>query len=515
MICALLSLRDVRSIPLKPILVNLRRHPLREQAKQVPLALEGKRPGTTSTIDLSLALFMDRLNIFYKFLLILSVTTILAVIALASTISYLLKKNMLENEARDTAGLVKTLIRTDLSPEKFAQAVREKDGVAFAHYADRLTSMPEVIRIKIYNAEWTMAWCDEGKLIGETFRDNRELGEALKGQVQVAMGLLKSEHLYERDRYNERRLLEIYVPLKRQDTGEVYGVFEIYKYPVSHFASMDRMRRAVWAISIALGLLICASCSGLFWNALKREQRLDRENAQVQAQLIHAEKLAAVGEMLAGLAHEINNPLSIMMGKIRLILKDLRGVDPETVLVRDLRIIDKNISRMAGTVRGLLAFSRKSNFDSTPLNLNAVIDESLALVVEPFAKRNIFFERALDSRLPEILGDINQLQQVFFNLWSNAGDAMPSGGKILVRTFTLNHGGAWVGAEIRDSGHGIPPGIIGRIFDPFFTTKAARERAGLGLALSYGIVKSHRGTIQVESQPGQGASFTLKFPARG
>jgi signal transduction histidine kinase len=183
-------------------------------------------------------------------------------------------------------------------------------------------------------------------------------------------------------------------------------------------------------------------------------------------------------------------------------------------LVRDLHIIDKNISRMAGTVRGLLAFSRKSNSDSTPLNLNAVIDESLALVVEPFAKRNIFFERALDSRLPEILGDINQLQQVFFNLWSNAGDTMPSGGNILVRTYTLNHGGAWVGAEVRDSGHGIPPEIIGRIFDPFFTTKGARERTGLGLAVSYGIVKSHGGTLQVESQPGQGATFILKFPTR-
>lgn len=457
---------------------------------------------------------MDRLNIFHKFLLILSLTTVLAVVALASTISYLLKKNMLENEARDTASLVKTLIRTDLPSENFAQAVREKDGVTFAHYADRLTLMPELIRIKIYDAEGTMVWRDEGKLLEETFRDNRELEGALRGQVKVAMGLLKSEHLYERGSYSEKRLLEIYVPLQRQDTGEVYAVFEIYKYSVSHFALMDRMRRAIWVISIVLGLLICASCSGFFWNALKREQRLDRENAQFQAQLIQAEKLAAVGEMLAGLAHEINNPLSIMMGKIRLILKDLRGADPETELVRDLHIIDKNISRMAGTVRGLLAFSRKSNSDSTPLNLNAVIDESLALVVEPFAKRNIFFERALDSRLPEILGDINQLQQVFFNLWSNAGDTMPSGGNILVRTYTLNHGGAWVGAEVRDSGHGIPPEIIGRIFDPFFTTKGARERTGLGLAVSYGIVKSHGGTLQVESQPGQGATFILKFPTR-
>ncbi|MFQ5853361.1 MAG: sensor histidine kinase [Candidatus Binatia bacterium] len=457
---------------------------------------------------------MDRLNIFHKFLLILSVTTVLAVITLASTISYLLKMSMLENEVGNTASLIKTLIGADLAPEKFAQAVGEKDGAAFARFADRLTSLPEVIRIKIYDAVGTLVWSDEKQLIGKAFLENRELGQALRGEVQVAMGLLKSEHIYERGQYNEKRLLEVYVPLQRQDTGEVYGVFEIYKYPSSHFASMDSIRRAVWAISIALGLLICASCSGLFWNALKREQRLGREKAQVQAQLIQAEKLATVGEMLAGLAHEINNPLGIMMGKVRLILKDLRGTNSKTEMVRDLLVIDRNISRMAGIVRSLLAFSRKSTSDSIALNLNTVVTESLALVERPFAKRNIFFEKALESRLPEILGDVNQLQQVFLNLWSNAQDAMPSGGKILVRTFTLNHGRAWVAAEVRDSGQGIPSDVVEKIFDPFFTTKAARERAGLGLAVSYGIVKSHGGTIQVESQPGQGATFTLKFPAR-
>jgi signal transduction histidine kinase len=112
-----------------------------------------------------------------------------------------------------------------------------------------------------------------------------------------------------------------------------------------------------------------------------------------------------------------------------------------------------------------------------------------------------------------MLGDANQLQQVFLNLWSNARDAMRQGGKISARTFSANHEGLWVCAEVRDSGHGISPEIIGSIFDPFFTTKGMQEGAGLGLAVSYGIVKSHGGTIQVDSQPGRGATFTLKFPA--
>jgi signal transduction histidine kinase len=234
----------------------------------------------------------------------------------------------------------------------------------------------------------------------------------------------------------------------------------------------------------------------------------------MQRELIHAEKLATIGEMLAGLAHEINNPLNIMMSKIRLILKDLRGVNATPELVRDLLVIDKNISRMGGIVRSLLAFARKSNSEPAPLNLNTVISETLLLVEKPFAKMNIFFEQALDPSLPRISGDSNQLQQVFLNLLSNARDAMQRGGRIWVRTFSLNHEGLWVALEVRDSGHGIPPEIMGRIFAPFFTTKGTREGAGLGLAVSYGIVKSHGGSIQVESQPAQGATFTLKFPAK-
>lgn len=457
---------------------------------------------------------MSGLNIFHRFLLILSVSTIFAVFTLAATISHLLRKDVLEEEARDTASLIRVLVGPHLTAESFIQAIKEKDAVLFGEVAHRLTALPELFRVKIYDAAGTLVWSDEKRLMGMNFPGNRELAEALRGEVRVTMGVLKNEHIFEREKYNERRLLEIYLPLHHPVSSEVYGVLEIYKYPVSHFALMDRTRRAVWAISVLVGILLFASCSWLFWDALKRQEKLDRERGLMQAQLIHAEKLASVGEMLAGLAHEINNPLSIIMSKVRLILKDLRGLNPGTELVQDLLVIDRNISRMGGIVRSLLAFARKSNSESVPLDLNTVVSESLVLVEKPFAKMNILFEQALDPSLPKIWGDSNQLQQVFLNLWSNARDAMQEGGRISVRTFSVNREGLWVCAEVRDSGRGIPPEIIGRIFDPFFTTKTTREGVGLGLAVSYGIVKSHGGNIQAESQPGLGASFTLKFPAR-
>lgn len=457
---------------------------------------------------------MERLNLFHKFILVLLLSTLVGVVTLASVTSFFLRENFIEEEAKDTASLVRVLSRADLSAEMFAQAVREKNATVFARFANRMISMPEVIRVKIYDTVGTLVWSDEERLIGKNFQGNRELKAALGRKVQVAMGLLKEEHLYEIEKYKERRLLEIYVPLETQGSGEVYGVLEIYKHPISHFALMDRMRRVVWILSFTVGIFLFSSCSWLFWNALKEQQKVDREKCLIEAELIQAEKLATVGQMMAGLAHEINNPLSIMMSKVRLILKELQGVNPKTELVEDLLVIDRNISRMGGIVRSLLTFARKSNSDSAPLNLNTVISESLTLVEKPFAKMNIFFEQALDPPLPRIWGDSNQLQQVFLNLWSNARDAMRQGGKISVRTFSVNHEGLWVCAEVRDCGQGIPPEIIGRIFDPFFTTKGTGEGAGLGLSVSYGIVKSHGGSIQVESQPAQGATFTLKFPAR-
>jgi signal transduction histidine kinase len=457
---------------------------------------------------------MRELNLFHKFLLVLFLSTLLGIVTLASTISYFVRKNVVEGEVRNTASLVRELSRAGLSHETFGYAVQEQDRSTFTRFASQLLSMPEIIRVKIFDRAGALVWSDEERLIGKNFVNNRELKEALGGKIQVVMGVIKSEHIYERERYNERRLLEVYVPLLTLGSDEVYGVLEIYKHPVSYFSLMDQMRRAVWVISLAVGILLFASCAWFFWDAVRRQDKADREKRLVEAQLIQAEKLATIGEMLAGLAHEINNPLSIVMSKVQLVLKDLQAANPRTELVQDLRVIDRNIARIGGIIRSLLVFSRKSNSDLVPLNLNTVIGEDLTLVGKLFAQRNIFFEQGLEPSLPQILGDPNQLQQVFLNLLSNARDAMPQGGRIWVRTFSANHDGRWVVAEVHDSGQGIPPEIIERIFDPFFTTKGPREGAGLGLAVSYGIVKSHGGEIQVESRPGEGATFTLKFPVR-
>src|SRR3990167_3729376 len=134
---------------------------------------------------------MERLNLFHKFLLILSLSTLLGIVALAGTISYLLKKNLVAEEGQDTASLMRVLSGSDLSPEMFAQGLRQGEGVAFARFADRIKGMPEVFRVKIYDKVGTLVWSDEERLVGKNFKDNLELKEALGGKVQVALGLLK------------------------------------------------------------------------------------------------------------------------------------------------------------------------------------------------------------------------------------------------------------------------------------------------------------------------------------
>jgi signal transduction histidine kinase len=229
-------------------------------------------------------------------------------------------------------------------------------------------------------------------------------------------------------------------------------------------------------------------------------------------QLLHSAKLSTIGETYAGLAHEINNPLGIILSRVRLMLGAARERGANAELVRDLEMIDRHGTRIADIVRSLLAFSRKTRFEPAQTDVNRVVRDAVALVGGPFARHGIQIETALDPALPPVLGSQDHLQQVFVNLLNNARDAMPDGGGITLRTYRRN---GVVVAEVEDRGHGVPPEIRDRIFEPFFTTKQTGHGTGLGLSVSYGIVSAHGGTIEVDSPLGRGACFRLTLPVGG
>jgi PAS domain S-box-containing protein len=222
-----------------------------------------------------------------------------------------------------------------------------------------------------------------------------------------------------------------------------------------------------------------------------------------------SEKLAALGTLAAGLAHELNNPIGIISSRAELMLLEADSAPLSPDVAEDLRVIHRHAQRVARIAQGLLSFSRNSPGERGRIDLNRVVDETLLLVEKMIVKDGITLRRALTPSLPPIWGDANALQQVVMNLVTNARDAVKGGGEISVETSAAVEPAGGVQLVVRDSGPGIPPEILPKIFDPFFTTKA--EGTGLGLSISYGIVREHQGTVDVQSTPGKGTTFVLTF----
>jgi two-component system, NtrC family, sensor kinase len=230
------------------------------------------------------------------------------------------------------------------------------------------------------------------------------------------------------------------------------------------------------------------------------------QRVRLEDQMVQTEKLTSLGLLAAGVAHEVNTPLAVISNYAQMLAKQMPADDPRQKTVD--RIV-KQTFRASEIVNNLLNFSRTGAAESVELNLNTVIDETLTLVQHPFKTAHVTVLRNYAEQLPPVLGSITRLQQVFLNLLMNARDAMPTGGMIEVRTGA--HNGS-VEVEVSDTGAGIPPENLHRIFDPFFTTKATGRGTGLGLSVSYGIIKEHAGKVDVRSTPGKGTSFRLEFP---
>ncbi len=231
------------------------------------------------------------------------------------------------------------------------------------------------------------------------------------------------------------------------------------------------------------------------------------QRMRLEEQLLQTEKLTSLGLLAAGVAHEVNTPLAVISNYIQMLAKQFPAEDPRHHLVEK---IVKQTFRASEIVNNLLNFSRTGAAEFHEVNLNEVIEETLSLVAHPFRTARVQVIRSLHGDLPALLGSSNRLHQVFLNLFLNAHDSMPAGGMLEVRSSATNGS---IEVEVTDTGIGIPRENLTRIFDPFFTTKATGRGTGLGLSVSYGIIKEHAGRIEVRSTPGKGTSFRLEFPA--
>jgi two-component system NtrC family sensor kinase len=238
-----------------------------------------------------------------------------------------------------------------------------------------------------------------------------------------------------------------------------------------------------------------------------RVQERTRELQQVQDQLVQAGKMAALGQLAAGVAHEINNPLTGVLTFGSLLLKK---TDPDHPWHKDLQTIVDQTSRCRTIVRGLLDFARQRKPDKKPWDVRTLIERTLGLVEKQAPFQNIQIVREFREDLPQIPIDGDQVQQVFMNILLNSADAMAEkGGTLTIRTSLLD---GRVEISFADTGTGIAPEHLSKLFDPFFTTKQTGKGTGLGLAISYGIIQSHGGEIRAESEVGKGSVFRIQLP---
>ncbi len=283
------------------------------------------------------------------------------------------------------------------------------------------------------------------------------------------------------------------------------GIHNLYRYRVRTPSGSER------ALNIAVAPLVS-----------KRFEPIGRllifddvsERVELEQQLAEAEKLSSVGLLAAGVAHEVNTPLTVISSYAQMLSKQLPNEDARGKL---LEKIIKSTFRASEIVNNLLNFSRTGSAQMVPVDLHRVVRDTLALLEHPLRTSHVEVETRFAQQPPLVQGNAGKLQQVFLNLFLNARDAMPEGGRLRVHTETSE--GA-VQVQVSDSGQGISQKHIHRIYDPFFTTKAARagngdilrSGVGLGLSVTYGIVKEHAGTIRVESSQSQGTAFLLEFP---
>jgi two-component system NtrC family sensor kinase len=326
---------------------------------------------------------------------------------------------------------------------------------------------------------------------------------------------------------SDTRQEKLYVPLKGwearseicvalKDGDSILGIIDVESREQNAFGHNDLI-----AIESLAGILTSVITSANQYQKLQETIRQLRAieielKARMEAQrsaenrLIQAAKLAAVGEMAAGIAHELNNPLTTVTGFSELVLEDLpRDFSHRT----ELEMVSREAHRASDVVRRLLDFSRQGERTRIRASLNEVANDVIALTRHLIQTSNVNLTLQLAENLPWVLIDHNQMKQVLLNLIHNALQAMPKGGEMYVGTHTaVREEGDWVTMWVKDSGVGISPADQNRIFEPFFTTKGDRGGTGLGLSVTYGIVSDHGGTIEIESEPNQGSTFTVWLP---
>jgi signal transduction histidine kinase len=445
--------------------------------------------------------------------------------ALSTMVTYALRRDLLDREWGTTADYIRTGILQQLSPKDFLQPGLEASRKNFEAMFARAVAMPEIARVKFYDTAMRIVWSDEPRLIGQRFADNPHLVQALSGQtvVNLQQEQRKEENRYEGTEFTN--LVEVYVPVVFPGSSRVVGVVETYKVPYQVFANIRRGQMTVIGATTAGGILLYLS---LFWIVRRAARRIDeqhrslenrgielaqanKELTAIQGQLLEAERLAAIGEVVTAIAHGIRNPLANIRAAAQVAGLGSQ-TEPSAPATRHFASIMAEVDRLEARLKELLQFVRPEAPPTTPVDLNTVVGEAIQMVAGRIAAARIQLFQVLSPGLPTVNGNNMLLEQVVLSLLANAIEALPNGGGTITVTTGLNPDSRTVFVDVRDSGAGIPTEEIANIFKPFYTTKA--QGTGLGLAIARKFAEAHHGTIAVSSRLSEGAAFRVILPVR-
>ena len=408
-------------------------------------------------------------------------------------------QRMLTREAQITSEFMLNILQADGSIGYLTRQNDPELEKRFTGSLEHFITMPDVRRINLYSADRTILWSTERGIIGRRFDDNKELDEALRGELVVEGGRITAS---ERDKPEHVGLnkdsaffVETYIPVRAANRPEVLGVFELYKAPAALTAAIEAGQRQVWLSALAGALALYLT---LFWLVLSADRRIREQRNR----LIENETMSAVGELASSVAHNIRNPLASIRSSAELLVEHGQAQDREPA-----QDIVASVDRIEGWLRDLLSFSRLERAQTSKVDAGAVLQACFASHARGFSYRKIEPRVTLDgtayvSAEPALLG------HVLHSIVANAIEATPPGGRVSGSVHAVN---GKVEIRISDTGGGIPADQLGRIFGPFFTTKA--QGLGIGLTLAYRIIERFGGHIDVQSAPGAGTEFILTLAA--
>lgn len=455
-------------------------------------------------------------NLRRSFLLLSLVCIALMSLASAWLLSRFLTSHMLHRDAEVTKQFVQSIVN-DMQPsayfpdlptdtdrqthaEFFTLANREHVKTAFEDFFQRLAHMPEVVRANVFDADQTIIWSRQRALIGHHSTDNRELQQALTGQVTVKQGTVKQPEKAEHVRFERgvRYFVESYIPIRNASRDTVIGVVEVYKIPDALFHTLAQGYQLIWGSAFGGALLLYAA---LFWIVRRAERVIDQQGEQ----LVAAETLATIGEMASAVVHNIRNPLASIRTSAEIIYEeeDAFAVQPQS------EDIMTEVDRLEGWLRDLLTYAQPLAHTPAPVPLADLVRDALQHVTSRLDKQKVQLQLDMPDALPPLYADAALLHQAIYGILSNALDAMPSGG-ILTLKARQGMGSQWIDLHIRDTGQGLPSEQLSQVFRPFFTTK--QRNLGIGLSFAKRIVERHGGVIELKSEEGQGTTVRLALP---